>query len=477
MRRTLRTILLLSTLLMLAAPAISVQADVAPPQYPPDKGTGIEPDRDTKVQMVSEEVVFDMPAANDPDTTIYLEMTASFQMRNQGSESETMQVGFPMGCDPVDNNASVTVNELPVEILIEDGEAVIIQDVGGQCQSNDWIRFDVTFPPEEDVWIDVKLSFLEQSVGSYFFHHYILETGAGWYGPIGKGAVVFNLPYQPENLNFQGFWDSSTNLSRVYSDKSVRFTFNNLEPTGKNNLYFLIGDPYTWQQVDTARESVGENSQAPKAYVQIGQAYENAMWYDRKIDPVVTILALEAYKHALQLDPYTVEAHVGIASVIFTDQDHATHSEIDLDTDPIKIVLDHLAKAIAIDPNNNDAQNLLQILDCFGPVYAKLPKVDPAWLPTSAPATQTFTPTYTLTPSITPTPTIYLSKTPRPSKSPYYTLTPGPKLSTSTPVSVMTATPIAPQQSTVQSRAVIYLVVIVIMSAAGYVMWRRDQGK
>jgi hypothetical protein len=440
MRRTLRTILLLSTLLMLAAPAIPVQADVAPPQFPPDKGTGIEPDRDTKVQMVSEEVVFDMPAANDPDTIINLEMTASFQMRNQGSESEIMKVGFPMGCDPVDNDASVTVNDRPAEILIEDGEAVIIQDVGGRCQSNNWIRFDVTFPPKQDVWIVVKLSYLEQSVGSYFYYHYILETGAGWYGPIGKGAVVFNLPYQPENLNFQGFWDSSKILSRIYGDKSVRFTFNELEPTSNNNLYFLIGDPYTWQQVDTARENVRENPQDPKAYVQLGQAYENAMRYNQKIDPVVTKLALEAYNHALRLDPYAVEAHVGIASVIFTDQDNATQSKIDLDSDPIKIVLDHLAKALAIDPNNDDARNLIYILDSFGPVDAKLPKVDPAWLPTGAPATQTFTPSITYTPSITPTPTIYLSKTPRPSKSPYYTSTPEPKLSTSTPVSVMTAT-------------------------------------
>jgi hypothetical protein len=500
MRRTLRTILLLSTLLMLAAPAIPVQADVAPPENPP--GSNIGPDQKTKVQMVAEEVVFDVPSMPEWDDFL-VDMTATFHMKNQGGQSESMRVGFPLGCGPIPGEATATVDGRAGDVVQEEGEPIILPLPPGYdgpdepCETMPWIRFDVTFPPGQEVEIVVKQTYRPSELtNSFAAFGYILESGSGWYSKIGKGSVVFNLPYKPDDYNFHGWWNSTLTLSRFYGDNFIRFTFNDLEPTSNNNLIFELGIPYTWQPVDAAKQAVADHPDDPNAYIQLGKAYQEASWDLPTLqghgEPRESImkLALKAYERAVQIDPYAVEAHLGIADMIYEANTAQPWMEVDVYSSKLKPVLDHLSKALALAPDNQEAVDLRNSLSYYAKESVVLPTVNPTWLPTA---------TITLTPSDTPIPTntlpatqtknvtstataIKKTNTPRPSRIGYQTFTPQPPLQSATAVvyktatATTTATPSAPRQSTVQSRLWIYLAMILVMGGIAYLMWRRDQG-
>ena len=94
-----KPILLALTLLLLALGIHPASADVGPPSNPP--GQNIEPGSTipTDVRMVDERVVIDIHSPDEPSESEwgdYARVTATFHMRNLGSQAEHMDVRFPL---------------------------------------------------------------------------------------------------------------------------------------------------------------------------------------------------------------------------------------------------------------------------------------------------------------------------------------------------------------------------------------------
>ena len=168
---------------------IPVLADIAPPDWPP--GANLAPESEnTQVRMVSEIVVINVQE-NIPEGSLgEAKVRASFIMHNLGSDIETMFARFPLtfwdGYSSTSSNfpeikdVEFVVGGEPVEwrrvdIPFEDGETV------------PWAEFGVTFPPGQDVLIDVL--YTARPVGEYPYvaYRYVLETGAGWRGQHRRG--------------------------------------------------------------------------------------------------------------------------------------------------------------------------------------------------------------------------------------------------------------------------------------------------
>src|SRR5262245_28303675 len=85
------------TILIVLGAAHSALADVAPPQPPPGSNVSVD-DPLTMVQMMNEDVLMTL----DDNTRVHVQ--ATFEFKNQGTQTETMQVRFPAGFDMVDYN-------------------------------------------------------------------------------------------------------------------------------------------------------------------------------------------------------------------------------------------------------------------------------------------------------------------------------------------------------------------------------------
>src|SRR5690606_26879186 len=64
-----------------------------------------------------------------------------------------------------------------------------------------WAVFDVTFPPNQDVMIEVTYDVEGFGYYPYEVFKYVLETGAGWNGTIGSADVILRLPYEASDKN------------------------------------------------------------------------------------------------------------------------------------------------------------------------------------------------------------------------------------------------------------------------------------
>ena len=237
-------------------------ADIAPPQPPP--GSNIGPgDQPTQVQMVWERVtlkVITVPSAKPAlaGDVAAARVTATFSMRNQGTAREQLAVRFPLS-NP-DGSGDGTLNNWPE---IKDLQAKVNQQgvgvgrittpnpFGEQYPAVAWGVFNVTFPPGKDVLIDVTYTAQPQGYLPFGTFHYILETGAGWKGPIGSVDLTVTLPYAADAENVmpdETAYPGSTPGGQ-FSGNDIHWHFENLEPTPQDNFEVSLVLPIYWQDV------------------------------------------------------------------------------------------------------------------------------------------------------------------------------------------------------------------------------------
>lgn len=276
----LLTVLMLA-LLAVALPLLVIQtvrADSAPP--PEAAASDVVPGQGTQVQMISETVILDVHTEPiDQGYQIYTptvaQVTADFLMRNLGSVTETLDVRFPMAWptrwgDPPNHYGSNQIIQ-NVRVLVDNRQVVTRQaDFDGQP----WVVWPVTFPPGRDVRLTVKYrtvgyEWYNAFTGSFSFvklpdnnssadFYYILETGAGWRGPIGQGDIIFRFPYpaSPEMIETSSYFRTiytSTRPSFVAEGHDLRWHFTNLEPTSRDNVHLSVITPPVWRTILNAR--------------------------------------------------------------------------------------------------------------------------------------------------------------------------------------------------------------------------------
>ena len=70
--------------------------------------------------------------------------------------------------------------------------------------------------------------------GKFRYFKYILNTGSGWFKDIGKAEIILNL----HNIDFDNIEKiSPKDYSIDKKNKTVKWTFTNLEPTELDDIY------------------------------------------------------------------------------------------------------------------------------------------------------------------------------------------------------------------------------------------------
>ena len=388
-------------------------ADAAPPERPP--GSSVGPgEAVTQVQMVSEEVLLEIEgqdtAKDEPQGLAAGLMTgrveAVFLMRNQGETEESFDVWFPLGVpNGYGNVASVEnfrawVNDVPAQV----SEA---ERVGKWDTVVPWATWPATFPPGQDVVLRVVYDVVPDGYSPYGTFPYVLETGAGWWGPIGDGVITFRLPFDVNETNTvlnpevyngaQVDWLSPNPTDYAVSGSEVVWRFTNLEPTAENNIQLTVLAPALWDEIVAARQEAEANPERVESQLQLARALNRALSFKYGLNPIGNSLALAkeadaAYLRALELTPADVESYVEYLQWL------QLFPEPGLPILP-ENMLPNLERALELAPDDQRLLDLQRWVEQLEP-----PRTRPT-PPTAPTSTATAIPSPTATVTVTPPPT------------------------------------------------------------------------
>jgi hypothetical protein len=304
-----------------------VKADGAPP--PSAVGSDLYPNENaTKVRMESETVVITIPETSDYSFGHSI-VTATFYMRNLGDETETMQARFPMNMSDYKpyfeahwgqeycgdsymssiENLVVTVNgkEAKTTISTETRENWTVRsETPVYTTYNCWAYFDVTFPPGEQVIIQVDYKVGGTTTKSnLIIYKYILQTGIGWYDTIGTADILVQLPYEA-NDRFVQFLGPE---NYVMDENTIRWHFEDFEP--EENIYVSILDPVLYGKINLEKAIVKNNPEDSEAWGRLAIAYKKIMG-DRAILEIMYFpdyleASLSSFQKSLALNPKNAE--------------------------------------------------------------------------------------------------------------------------------------------------------------------------
>ena len=374
---TFVTILLLFFSLFPAGP---VRADVAPPKSPP--GSDLAPGTEvTQVRMVSETVILNISQDPADREGAVADTIATFTMRNLGTDHERMQARFPLSFFNGNSDGFGNFPEIPQITVKINGKPANTQRVmqpaltsGGDSyqerQEVPWAVFDVTFPPAEDVTIEVRYQANGYGYYPYEVFRYVLETGAGWKDTIGSADIIAHFPYEASKYDVWLTDDttgySETTPGAMLNGKEVRWHFENLEPTAENNIQITVVTPALWQAVLQEMGNVSKNPNDGEAWGRLGKAYKEvarlSKGYLREDTAGLEIYGLskQAYEKCLALLPSDLLWHYGYADLLWS------HYFFDLYTrglpDPAGVlprVLSELKTSLELDSDNQQAKDLL----------------------------------------------------------------------------------------------------------------------
>jgi hypothetical protein len=477
---------LLGLALLLAMwPSEAARADIAPPDFPP--GANPLPGSEvTQVRMLSESVLIEVLEQPSPlaDSMGVARTTAEFTLQNQGTDKEKMQVRFPLtfwdgSSDgffkyPEIRDLEVQVNGIPAGT-----RRITTPNERDPEHPIPWAAFEVTFPSDRPVQITVR--YLSDGTGEHAFvsFRYILETGAGWKDTIGSADITLRLPYEagPENVVAEETGFGSTTLGGVFAGREVRWHYEALEPTRENNLEMVLVTPAAWRRVLRERQATAQNPRDGEAWGRLGKACKEAIMLRKGMrgDPGGLSLyqeSVQAYEQALALKPNDSLWHTGYADLLWNQYYWNVYWTDPTDVRLLVSAVEHLQRALELDPKNQLAKDLLDNIGYALPEYVRHTDggLDLLILTaTPAPVTPSPSPTLTALPTDTPSPT----DTPLPP-----TLTQAPPLATLTPTSeqaipptTAAATPTAPARRGLPCGSALLAPI-----AAGFAFVRRRRG-
>ena len=362
----------------LALPQAAVYADMAPPMTPPGS-TLLPGDETTLVRMVSEVVTLTvLKDPSDREGTI-AKTDALFTMRNLGSSEERMRARFPLSFPNGGNDGYFNYPEIPSISVKIDGRSVPTrremqppynpETYGTVREEVPWAVFDVTFPPETDVLVDVAYTYKGWGYYPQVAFDYVLETGAGWNGTIGSADVIVRLPYEASELNvlpFETSGSASSTAPGLLSGNEVRWHFAELEPTYQDNIQVTLIAPALWEGALKERDTVTRNPKDGEAWGRLGKAYKEAArgakgWLREDAGARELVdLGMAAYERCLELLPRDALWHYGYADLLHSTYYRDVRFSGEPDTQGLlPRTLAQLQAALALDPDNAQAIELL----------------------------------------------------------------------------------------------------------------------
>jgi hypothetical protein len=394
---------------LLQIPIAPVYADIAPPSAVGIGGLKSSGDEVTNVQMTFERVeleILEIPPDQSP-TKRYSDhqvaVNAWFILHNTGKTEENMQVVFPLSdfndCGRSEYSAPRSRMKLRIargsfKATIDGSPAMITEVIVRDNKYSDcnfyWAGFDVTFPVDRDVMVRVSY-FMDNSgqwsdspaLDSVESFEYILETGAGWKGPISKGYVVVRFPYKVEDNILEG-----TSSGYKTEDNEITWTFENLEPTAEDNIAVGFVEPGLWRNIKIYRQKIANDPADVQSWISLARMYHWVGYINgsRPRNSDYVDKTNQAYERALKLNPNSSELCVAVAQYV------ASQSVRDIPPRVIQL----LEKALQLNPSNTEALAMIRGWN----ININLP------------------------PTFTPTPTLKISSTPRATLTPLATFTP-----------------------------------------------------
>jgi hypothetical protein len=392
---------------------IPVRADIAPPDRPP--GANLAPESEnTQVRMASERVVIDLMEKIPEGSLGEAKVKASFTMHNLGDEIETMFARFPLTFWNGYSSSSSNILEIKdIEFAVA-GEPVDWRRVDIPVPDNEqitvpWAEFGVTFPPDQDVLIEVFYSSSPVGEYPYVAYRYVLETGAGWNGSIGSAEIIVNLPYETNHQNV--IIDETTGWSQttpgaILEGNQVIWHFENFEPTMENNIEISVVMPNVWGKVLEERARVAGHPEDGEAWGRLGKLYKETSylrsWF-REDDggQDLYFLSIEAYEKALELLPNDALWHVGYADLLWKHAYWDVFQPGSPNLDEIQRVVEEIKIAYDLKPENQQVLNFLEEMNYSMP--GAVTKIDDTYMFLMLTATPTIVPTYTMTADSSPT--------------------------------------------------------------------------
>ena len=372
------TLLLLALVLFSTLPASSVRADAAPPEAPP--GTTLLPGESiTQVRMVAETVTLTITKhPSDPQRAI-AKTEAVFTMRNLGTQAETMEVRFPLsffngnsdgyGGFPEIPSITAKVNGASVPTRREIQPFTTSEYSFPERDEIPWAVFDVTFPPNQDVLLEVVYNVDGFGYYPYEAFKYILETGAGWNGTIGSAEIIVRLPYEVNEQNLDLNGEAGHGVSTpggVRSGNEIRWSFTDLEPTYLDNIQIVVVAPALWEKVLSEKNNVEKSPNDGEAWGRLAKAYKDVIMmpkgYLRADRGGLELYALskDAYERCLALLPDDPLWHYGYADLLWAHYQYGIYFAGEQDTEGIlTVLLTELQTTLELDPDNQLAKDLL----------------------------------------------------------------------------------------------------------------------
>lgn len=377
--KKIKFFLLIVLLISFTFPQSIAEADVAPPEAPP--GTNLIPGNEqTQVRMMAEIVTLTISENPSDSNSAIAKTEAVFTMRNLGIEEEKMQVRFPLsffngnsdgwGNFPEIDSIVVKVDGKNIQTKKENQPFFQSENSYEERQEIPWAVFDVSFPPSQDVTIEVVYDVHGYGYYPYEVFKYILETGAGWNGTIGSADIIVRLPYEVNEKNLDlssqiGYADGTTPLGGVINKNEIRWKFEDFEPTAENNFHITVVTPSLWGKVLKEKAVVEKNPNDGEAWGRLAKAYKEILVLPKymRSDPAaleILQLSTNAYQRCLELLPNDSLWHYGYADLLLSHFIFNVYSKGKEDAEGIlPIILLHLQTALELDSNNQQAKDLL----------------------------------------------------------------------------------------------------------------------
>ena len=432
-----RFIMLLVIIILLIFPSPAA-ADIAPPGQPP--GSNVQPSNETtQVQMLAETVLIDVQARAPSKSLGQAHVTASFTMHNQGEASESMAVRFPVSAS--DGYFSYpTIKDLRVKVA---GKTVPTRAIQGEDPYHSpnpvpWAAFDVSFPPGQDVQIQVAYTLEASGEYPFVWFKYILSTGAAWKDAIGMADLIVRLPYPASNQNLvfdPGNPYSGVTPGGVISGNEIRWHYADFEPTSDNNFEVMLVMPSAWENVLTEQANVKQNPKDGEAWGRLGKLYKELAFSSRgkgfrlgSMDPGAQDLyqlSQQAYEKAVSLKPDDPLWHAGFADLLAYHAFFLNMEGADMTAETLH-ALQEIRQALDLAPDDPKVQEIATQISYFFPEGMKADgaSFDFPWL-TATPAAPTPIAEAIIS-TDTPSPEITYTPTPQP-VSPTPTGEPQPK--------------------------------------------------
>jgi tetratricopeptide (TPR) repeat protein len=298
------------------------------------------------------------------ETSLEARVKASFRLHNTaGAVRQT--VGFPAHGP---NFFVFRPKDLmrDFEVLVDGGvvetrrvELPFSWNGRSQRQPVPWYIWEMGFGPQAVRNVEVSYRHIVMGIGGQpnprlYVFHYILTSGAGWKGPIGKAEIVVKLPpwFQPGQLLM-----ALPSGYRV-SGNTIAWNLSNFEPKVDIGVAFMT--PRSWERLEAARKAVAAASHKADSHLRLAQEYARlqAHIYPLTESSRLRDLALAEAQKALQHDPQHLPTLLWLGS--FHEREARGWWEGLYDDGSLEKALAYYQRAAAIAPEDGQVRRALR---------------------------------------------------------------------------------------------------------------------